>query len=97
LTGRLPLTGIGELWDEPWRCDYRNAVTLADRGVEHVGDEEADGLRLPILVGACGAFVACSAIRRRSSKLTGRDVASAVRLRELAEDKSPLISLASPL
>ena len=34
----------------------RNAVTLADRAGEHVGDEEADGLRLLILVGACGAF-----------------------------------------
>jgi hypothetical protein len=40
------------------RCDRRNAVTLADRGGEHVGDEEADRLRLLILVGACGAFVA---------------------------------------
>jgi hypothetical protein len=28
---------------------------LADRGGEYVGDEEADGLRLLILVGACGA------------------------------------------
>jgi hypothetical protein len=28
------------------RCDCRNAVTLADRGGEHVGVEEADGLRL---------------------------------------------------
>jgi hypothetical protein len=27
---------------------------LADRGGEHVGDEETDGLRLLILVGACG-------------------------------------------
>ena len=33
-------------------------VPLADRGGEHVGDEETDGLRLLILVGACGAFVA---------------------------------------
>jgi hypothetical protein len=40
------------------RCHRRNAVTLADRGGEHVGDEEADGLRLLILVGACGPFVA---------------------------------------
>jgi hypothetical protein len=35
----------------------RNAVTLADRGGEHVGDEAADGLRLLIVVGACGAVV----------------------------------------
>ena len=38
------------------RCDRRNVVTLADRGGEHVGDEEADGLRLLILVAACGPF-----------------------------------------
>jgi hypothetical protein len=30
----------------------RNAVTLADRGGEHIGDEDADGLRLLIVVGA---------------------------------------------
>ena len=40
------------------RCDRRNAVTLADRGGKHVGDEEADGLRLLIVVGACGALIA---------------------------------------
>jgi hypothetical protein len=40
------------------RCNRRNAVTLAHRGGEHVGDEEADGLRPLILVGACGTFVA---------------------------------------
>jgi hypothetical protein len=28
---------------------------MADRGGEHVGDEETDGLRLLILVGACAA------------------------------------------
>jgi hypothetical protein len=33
-------------------------LPLADRGGEHVGDEEADGLRPLILVGACGAFAA---------------------------------------
>ena len=33
-------------------------ITPADRGGEHVGDEEADRLRLLIVVGACGAFVA---------------------------------------
>jgi hypothetical protein len=33
-------------------------LPLADRGGEHVGDEEADGLRLLMLVGAYGAFVA---------------------------------------
>ena len=31
-------------------------ITPADRGGEHVGDEEAEGLGL--LAGACGAFVA---------------------------------------
>jgi|SRR5580704_10577458 hypothetical protein len=35
------------------------------RGGEHVGDEEADGFRLLIVVGACCAFAACSAITRR--------------------------------
>jgi hypothetical protein len=33
-------------------------ITPTDRSGEHVGDEEADGLGLQILVGACGAFVA---------------------------------------
>jgi hypothetical protein len=34
------------------RCNGGNTVTLADRGGEHVGDEEADGLRLLNVVGA---------------------------------------------
>ena len=45
------------------RHHCRNAVTLADRGGEHIGDEDADGLRLLIVVGASGAFVA--ALRSR--------------------------------
>jgi len=35
----------------------RNAVTLSDRGGDYVGDEEADSLRLLIVVGACGPLV----------------------------------------
>jgi hypothetical protein len=45
-------------------------LPLADRGGEHVGGEEAGGLRLLVLVGAYGAFVAVLRNQRRSSSLT---------------------------
>jgi len=41
-----------------------------DTASEHVGDEEADGLRLQIEIGACSPFVVAFRKRAGSSSLT---------------------------
>ena len=38
---------------------------------QHVGEEEADGLRLPILIGACGPFASGSAPRLWGTRKLG--------------------------
>jgi hypothetical protein len=48
------LTGIGELWDESGVATVVNAVTPRRSRRRAWADEEADGLRLLILVGVCG-------------------------------------------
>jgi hypothetical protein len=68
------------------RCDRRNTVTLAYRPGEPVGDEKADSVRLLILVGACGAFIAVLRNHARSSSLT-----PIVSLRNLRRSRRALI------
>jgi hypothetical protein len=67
---RAARNGFRRSWVDYFRrlktafCNLRNAVTPTDRGGEHVGDEEADRLRLLIVVVADSTLVA--ALRNRA-------------------------------